>query len=1154
MQILGLLPGPKKLRRSQDHHPGPHHLNGHQVDLLAAEQARDLGRWQEAAELFRLFAASHPDRTDIRIQLGNCAKEGGLYKDAFEAFCSVLETEQRRDAELQIGHLLKVTGNLKAARDAFGRARALGDGDAAGEFDSFGSHWLTALRVSQELSNAERALPSNELDTLLATDLESGSAALASRRLAELCFSLGERSLARAFHALADLSSAEAGKRAESIDIATRTGLWSPDHVLKLKRAEQSAQRGRPARARDRLRALLSTALQEPAEDNPQVAKFLPAVAVRPSALEDADADALFAGLVAAIDRVHEAIGHYDGGDPAVVIDAVAALKQRVGAAHSHVALATSATVETFRLHATRILHDRAAAWVSQVEDAYTGWRAAPGLISAFLAMGGNALLERLSEKDDVYAVFDEMATMLADLGIPQPAADRALARLLSIVSPDLAPVEIRAFIDEALQRHLPATAIALVERQMADIDADVVEIAIRFKQAGQPHHALALLERHLDEAAASMGARIEKALVAKTCGDFATAARLLQACADQEPDNEFLKRELVAVLPELEPIESILDRFRSDPLFMRLARERQAYRHHLQAPGQGDHIGMSLVENEVRVVDLAPEIATEFLPHRDGEEHAGIHPVQIGWMTKRGPGLGEIRPLLRRYDFVRVKTAFREPVTQLRVRIDGRTVGATTGVALPTGAPSRQLRHSMFNCWIDLSRVPEGLHELQLYFEEKGGGYQTFEQNVWVDPAPPSREALASAATVDLPDEDRTATLEERIARQPSATFRAARRLLDPPKRILVMRVDQLGDLITSIPAMLRLRDHFPDAELSCLVSPNYASFIEELGIFRETFTLDFPYQQDVGKRHVTLNRQAELRRLLGARRFDVAIDLCFGHMSRPLLRLTQARFTVGFWPQEFPWLDFGMDVRSRDVVTGRYRLPQQTVSNMLIDGLAALVQHKAIQHSRSELEWAALAELGVAPGTPFIIVHTGGRTRSRKWPVPQFTMLAQMLAERMGVKVLVVTDDPADFDDDNRARLAGAGVPLIEHRLSFPVLDSLLSACTVFVGNDSGPKHLAAFRGTPVVSVHGGPINWSEWGQDGLGRIIAHRVPCSGCGIEAVEECGKDLPCLTNITPETVFQAVREEFMQSVADGDGGDAPVGAVETFRSSASRAS
>jgi ADP-heptose:LPS heptosyltransferase len=81
------------------------------------------------------------------------------------------------------------------------------------------------------------------------------------------------------------------------------------------------------------------------------------------------------------------------------------------------------------------------------------------------------------------------------------------------------------------------------------------------------------------------------------------------------------------------------------------------------------------------------------------------------------------------------------------------------------------------------------------------------------------------------------------------------------------------------------------------------------------------------------------------------------------------------------------------------------------------------------------------------------------------------------------------------------------------------------VFVGNDSGPKHLAALRGVPVVSLHMARLNWSEWGQEMSGRIISRRVPCAGCGIGLDgEDCGKDFACLRHIRPEEVFAAVEE------------------------------
>ena len=61
-------------------------------------------------------------------------------------------------------------------------------------------------------------------------------------------------------------------------------------------------------------------------------------------------------------------------------------------------------------------------------------------------------------------------------------------------------------------------------------------------------------------------------------------------------------------------------------------------------------------------------------------------------------------------------------------------------------------------------------------------------------------------------------------------------------------------------------------------------------------------------------------------------------------------------------------------------------------------------------------------------------------------------------------------------------------------------------------------------MVSLHMGQVNWDEWGQEGNGLILSRRVPCCGCGIEDVEDCGRDLACLVNITPEEAFSAVQD------------------------------
>ncbi len=102
--------------------------------------------------------------------------------------------------------------------------------------------------------------------------------------------------------------------------------------------------------------------------------------------------------------------------------------------------------------------------------------------------------------------------------------------------------------------------------------------------------------------------------------------------------------------------------------------------------------------------------------------------------------------------------------------------------------------------------------------------------------------------------------------------------------------------------------------------------------------------------------------------------------------------------------------------------------------------------------------------------------------------------------------------------------GVQLKAGRTEFEVFDALISNAAVFIGNDTGPKHLASMRGVKTVSVHMNQVNWNEWGQDGEGLIVSKRIPCCGCGIEDPSECGKAMACLDGLTPRELADTVRQ------------------------------
>ena len=106
------------------------------------------------------------------------------------------------------------------------------------------------------------------------------------------------------------------------------------------------------------------------------------------------------------------------------------------------------------------------------------------------------------------------------------------------------------------------------------------------------------------------------------------------------------------------------------------------------------------------------------------------------------------------------------------------------------------------------------------------------------------------------------------------------------PFHNILVQRTDQLGDMVSSIPAMRRLRELLPRARIVGLFTPANAELARTLALLDEIVVADFPDDRAERRRIMPLDKQEALRRLLEPYRFDLAIDLSIITMSRPCSR----------------------------------------------------------------------------------------------------------------------------------------------------------------------------------------------------------------------------------------------------------------------------
>jgi ADP-heptose:LPS heptosyltransferase/Flp pilus assembly protein TadD len=519
-------------------------------------------------------------------------------------------------------------------------------------------------------------------------------------------------------------------------------------------------------------------------------------------------------------------------------------------------------------------------------------------------------------------------------------------------------------------------------------------------------------------------------------------------------------------------------------------------------------------------VPELAPR-APESILYIHREE------VQIRALGRRERTRWGIRKTLRGVEAIRGFCISAVPIVELRGTLNGLRFCATSleGYPLKYEAEDPRKRKYVFNIWYDFSNFVDGLYDLELQFVDEQQGLRAHREQIVI--APPLSED-------EYPDSDRLVSvsatdsrpIEEQINSRPSM-IRPARRtpFATPPRNVLIQRLDQLGDLILSIPALRRMRELLPEARLVGLLSFANADLARSLDLFDEIITIDFRNDEREWRRVMPLDKQDELRRRLAPYKFDVAIDLMESGDSRPLLQLSGARFLIGFSERRTNWLSASYEGYTRDPLDNMEVVAHSTKASGLVEWFGTLLGNHSQITRREHLsrDRLALPPYSLSPANRFAVLHAGSRARFIRWPY--YDRLAAMILDKTDLNVVMLSDDPIDQSKMPPALVASDRFQLWDRRLPFDDFDALLSFCTVFVGNESGPGHLASLRGANVVTVYPSRHHWSEWGHENRGHIITRRLPCAGCNLlHDFEECGKGFACIVNICVEEVFSTVMK------------------------------
>jgi ADP-heptose:LPS heptosyltransferase/GT2 family glycosyltransferase len=348
--------------------------------------------------------------------------------------------------------------------------------------------------------------------------------------------------------------------------------------------------------------------------------------------------------------------------------------------------------------------------------------------------------------------------------------------------------------------------------------------------------------------------------------------------------------------------------------------------------------------------------------------------------------------------------------------------------------------------------------------------------------------------------------------------------------RRILAVKLDHIGDCITALPALRRLKRHFPTARLSVLAGPWAKDVWPMEPAIDEVIEFEFYHaRSSLGIREVSQAALGELRRRLAPHRFDLAVDLRKAPDTRTILQQTGARQLAGFdYGGRFAWLDVALEWDADPQLVAK----RQHVGDDLINLVDAIA-------TAAEPDRRAIARQPSAPlrlparikdrlfAKPVVCVHPGAGNAMRQWPASHFADLIDLLIERQGVNVVLIggPDEQAIGRAVLEASARRESVFSLIGTLKLADLPSLLVQCVLFIGNNSGPKHLAAGLGVPTVAVHSGVVDGVEWGPMGPSAVAVQReMTCAPCYLERPEDCARHLACLTGLAAGGVYRVCEK------------------------------
>lgn len=343
--------------------------------------------------------------------------------------------------------------------------------------------------------------------------------------------------------------------------------------------------------------------------------------------------------------------------------------------------------------------------------------------------------------------------------------------------------------------------------------------------------------------------------------------------------------------------------------------------------------------------------------------------------------------------------------------------------------------------------------------------------------------------------------------------------------RRLLALRLDNLGDVLMTTPALRALREAVPGRHITLLAGGAGAALAPYLPEVDEVITAACPWLPGAGASPQAL--RATLARLRAGRYDAAVIFTVYSQSALPAAMLCwQAGIPLRLaHNRENPYhllTDWIADPEPHELL--RHEVRRQLDLVAAVGAVAADTRMSFRVAARDRATVALLlAATGIDPGRPYVVVHPGASAESRRYPPEHFGAALRRLAQLYGGRApqTVFTGDAGEaaLVDAVRAH-AGDGVSLAG-QLSLGELAALLEGAALLLANNTGPVHLAAALGTAVVDLYAltNPQH-APWKTPQ--RVLYEDVPCRYCYRSVCPQ--QHHACLHLLDPERIAVAARE------------------------------